>query len=53
MTAIVTPLESGTLRLQIAQCRSYLKILGPNVGIIYEHGALGVGFRIWGLGFRV
>ena len=31
-----------TLTLQIAQCRSYLWTLGPNVGIIYRHGALGL-----------
>ena len=25
----------------MAQCRYYLKTLGPNVGIIYRHGAPG------------
>ena len=30
-----------TLEIQIAQCRSYLQTLGPNVGIIYRHGSPG------------
>ena len=30
-----------SLRLQIAQSRSYLHTLGPKVGIIYVRGALG------------
>ena len=36
------PLIILTLRLQIAQCRSYLKTLGPNVSSIYRHGAPGL-----------
>ena len=31
----------GCIGIQIAQCRSYLQTLGPNVGTIYRHGALG------------
>ena len=33
---------SSPLGIQIAQCRQFLQILGPNVGIIYIHGSLGV-----------
>ena len=37
-----------TLGLQIAQSRSYLHTLGPKVGIIYIHGALGkYGVYVW------
>ena len=32
------------LGIQIAQCRSYLQTLGPNVGIICIHGSLGFMF---------
>ena len=35
----------SALRLQIAQCRSYSKTLGPNVGSIYRHGAPGLGWK--------
>ena len=39
-----------SLRLQIAQSRSYLHTLGPNVVVvvIYVLGAVGSGFGIWG-----
>ena len=37
----------GCIGLQIAQCRYYLQTLGPNVGIIYRHGAPGISSYLW------
>ena len=42
-TAVPSRKPLQTLRLQIAQRRSYLCTLGPKVGIIYILGALGRG----------
>ena len=38
----VDPTDLHSLGLQIAQTRPYLHTLGPKVGIIYIHGALGI-----------